>query len=52
MCDGKDDCGDNSDETIGCNGWWIFNIRSDRQFAKMIGDDWVFEIKLLWSFYI
>ena len=23
MCDGVDDCGDNSDETIGCNGMLI-----------------------------
>ena len=26
MCDGINDCGDNSDETIGCNGMYIFLI--------------------------
>ena len=38
MCDGVNDCGDSSDETIGCNG----------MFTSLI--DAIYHISLLWVF--
>ena len=28
LCDGSDDCGDNSDESLGCNGMYPIRLRN------------------------